>query len=45
MSDVVAYVMITGLIVLGGYGIIEVGMDIMRAIYENQVLVISLPFP
>lgn len=45
MSDVVGWVMIAGMIVLGGYGAIKIGIAIMRAIYENQSLIISLPFP
>ena len=45
MDDIVGYILILGLIVLPGYAIIKLGLFILRALYENQSMILSLPFP
>ena len=45
MSDVVGYILILGLLVLPAYAVIQLGERIMYAVFENQSLLLSFPFP
>jgi len=45
MSDTVAYVMIVALVVLPAYGLIRLCMTLLGAMYANQSLILSFPFP
>jgi len=44
MSDVVAYILIVGLIVIPSYFGIRLGMKTISAMFENQSMIVSLPF-
>ena len=45
MSDTVGYILILGLIVLPGVIVATVSERIMLAIFEQQSLLLSFPFP
>jgi hypothetical protein len=45
MQEVAAYIIILGLIVLPGYALIRLAMQIMQTVYENQSMLVSFPFP
>ena len=45
MSDVVGYILILGLLVFPAYAAIQLGERIMYAVFENQSLLLSFPFP
>ena len=45
MSDVIGYILILGLFVIPGYALVQLAVRIMQAVYENQSILISFPFP
>lgn len=44
MSDAVGYVLIVGMIVLPAYAGVRLCNYMLRVLYENQSLILSLPF-
>jgi len=45
MSDVVAYILILATFVIPGYIAFLISDRIIQAVFENQSLLISIPFP
>ncbi len=45
MSDIVEYILVLGLIIIPLYAGVKIGMKIIGAIYENQSVILSYPFP
>jgi hypothetical protein len=45
MSDAVGYILILGLIVFPIYGALQLAERIMYAVFENQSILLSFPFP
>lgn len=45
MDELTSYVLITGLFVIPGFAIIQLGEQILYALYWLQSAVISFPFP
>jgi ABC-type Mn2+/Zn2+ transport system permease subunit len=45
VSDVVGYILILGLFVFPAYGAIQLAERIMYAVFENQSILLSFPFP
>ena len=45
MSDVVAYILFLAMFVIPGYVIFVICDRIIQAVFENQSLLLSFPFP
>ena len=44
MSDVTGYILVLGLVIIGGYAAVQLCIAILRAGYLNQSLLLAFPF-
>lgn len=45
MQDIVSYILIVGAVVLPMYFVFLLGNRIIQAVFENQSMLVSFPFP